>query len=140
MSLSLKVLLNHIAKYLLLPSEAPLFWFTLNTSYNHFFHLSSSCPCCCCCRCHRRVVGIPIAANISTHRQQRWQRQGGGQGNSAVFHHKAVSGCVVIVAVVDASLLALALFFVAVTVAVSVAVAVSIATAAAPWMFLPLPL
>ncbi len=44
MLLSLKVILDHIAEYLLLLSDAPMFWFTPNTSYDHFFHLSSSCP------------------------------------------------------------------------------------------------
>jgi hypothetical protein len=39
MSLILKVLLGHIAAYLLLLPDAPSFWFTLNTSYDHFFHL-----------------------------------------------------------------------------------------------------
>ncbi len=35
MSLSTEVLLDHIADYLLFLSNAPLFWFTLTTSYNH---------------------------------------------------------------------------------------------------------
>jgi hypothetical protein len=35
MPLSTEVLLDHIADYLLFLSDAPLFWFTLNTSYNH---------------------------------------------------------------------------------------------------------
>ncbi len=44
MSLSLKVLLDHIADYLFFLSDAPLFWFTLNTSYDHAFHdMVSSC-------------------------------------------------------------------------------------------------
>jgi hypothetical protein len=38
MSLSLKVLLNHIADYLLLLSDAPSFLFTLNTSYDQAFN------------------------------------------------------------------------------------------------------
>jgi hypothetical protein len=40
MSLSMVVLLDHIAEFLLFLSGAPLFWFTLNTSYNHGLHLS----------------------------------------------------------------------------------------------------
>jgi hypothetical protein len=40
MSLSLKVLLDHIADNLLFLSDALLFWFTLITSYDHAFHLS----------------------------------------------------------------------------------------------------
>jgi hypothetical protein len=35
------VLLDHIAEFLLFLSDAPSFWFTLNTSYNHSLHLSS---------------------------------------------------------------------------------------------------
>jgi hypothetical protein len=35
MPLSTEVLLDHIANYLLFLSDAPSFWFTLNTSYNH---------------------------------------------------------------------------------------------------------
>ncbi len=35
MPLSTEVLLDHIADYLLFLSDAPLFWFTLTTSYNH---------------------------------------------------------------------------------------------------------
>jgi hypothetical protein len=34
------VLLDHIAEFLLFLSDAPLFWFTLNTSYNHGLHLN----------------------------------------------------------------------------------------------------
>jgi hypothetical protein len=40
MLLSLKVLLDCIAKYLCFLSDAPSFWFTLNTSYDHALHLS----------------------------------------------------------------------------------------------------
>jgi hypothetical protein len=40
MPLSTEVLLDHIADYLLFLSEAPSFCFTLNTSYNHPFHIS----------------------------------------------------------------------------------------------------
>jgi hypothetical protein len=40
MSLSLAVLLDHIAEFLLFLSDTPLFWFTVNTSYYHAFHLS----------------------------------------------------------------------------------------------------
>ncbi len=35
MPLSTEVILDHIADYLLFLSDAPLFWFTLTTSYNH---------------------------------------------------------------------------------------------------------
>ncbi len=38
--LSMVVLLDHIAEFLLFLSDAPSFWFTLNTSYNHGLHLS----------------------------------------------------------------------------------------------------
>jgi len=34
------VLLDHIAEFLLFLSDAPSFWFTVNTSYDHAFHLS----------------------------------------------------------------------------------------------------
>jgi hypothetical protein len=34
MSLSMGVLLDHISEFLLFLSDAPLFWFTLNTSYD----------------------------------------------------------------------------------------------------------
>ena len=40
MALSLKGLLNHIADYLLFLSDIPSFWFALNMSYDHAFHLS----------------------------------------------------------------------------------------------------
>jgi hypothetical protein len=40
LSPSLKGLLVHIADDLLFLSDAPLFRFTLNTSYDHAFHLS----------------------------------------------------------------------------------------------------
>jgi len=33
-------LLDHIADFLLFLSDAPSFWFTVNTSYDHDFHLS----------------------------------------------------------------------------------------------------
>jgi hypothetical protein len=47
MPLSTEVLLDHIADYLLFLSDAPLFWFTLNTSYDHPppLILSSSSHC-----------------------------------------------------------------------------------------------
>jgi hypothetical protein len=38
--LSTKVLLDHIADYLIYLSDTPSFWYTLNTSYDHQFHLS----------------------------------------------------------------------------------------------------
>jgi hypothetical protein len=34
------ILLDHIAEFLLFFSDAPSFWFTLNTSYHHGLHLS----------------------------------------------------------------------------------------------------
>ncbi len=34
------VLLDHISKFLLFLSDAPSFWFTVNTSYDHAFYLS----------------------------------------------------------------------------------------------------
>jgi hypothetical protein len=47
MQLSNEVLLDHIADYLLFLSNSPLFWFTLNTSYDHpcplILSLSSHC-------------------------------------------------------------------------------------------------
>jgi hypothetical protein len=33
-------ILDQIAKFVLLLSDAPSYWFTLNTSYDHAFHLS----------------------------------------------------------------------------------------------------
>ena len=33
--------LDQIAKFLILLSDAPLYWFTLNTSCDHAFHLST---------------------------------------------------------------------------------------------------
>ena len=41
MPLSTEVLLDHIADYLLSLTDAPLLWFTINSSYDHPFHLSS---------------------------------------------------------------------------------------------------
>jgi hypothetical protein len=52
MSLSLKVLLDHIADYLLFCPDTPLFWFILNISYDNFLHLSRQVglsPCDCEC-------------------------------------------------------------------------------------------
>ncbi len=40
MSMSMAVLLDPIAEFLLFLADAPSFWFTLNTSYNHGLHLS----------------------------------------------------------------------------------------------------
>ncbi len=40
MSTSCESVLDHIAKYLRFISDAPSFWFTLNTSYNHGFYLA----------------------------------------------------------------------------------------------------
>ena len=40
MPLSTNVLLDHIANYLIYLSDTPSFWYTLNTSYDHQFHLS----------------------------------------------------------------------------------------------------
>ncbi len=40
MSLSFVVLLDHITNYLFFLSDTPSFWFALNMSYNHAFHLS----------------------------------------------------------------------------------------------------
>jgi hypothetical protein len=55
-------------------------------------------------------VVVPIAANISAWRQQPWRWEGEGQGNSAVFCREALPRCIIIIAVVDALLLALELF------------------------------
>ena len=41
MSQSMMVLLDHIAELLLFLSDAPSFWFTVNTSYDHGRHLAS---------------------------------------------------------------------------------------------------
>ncbi len=40
MSTSCKSILDHIAEYLRFISDAQSFWFTLNTSYGHGFHLT----------------------------------------------------------------------------------------------------
>jgi hypothetical protein len=40
LSLSMAVPPDHIAKLLLFLSDAPLVWFTVNTSYDHLLHLS----------------------------------------------------------------------------------------------------
>jgi uncharacterized membrane protein YjgN (DUF898 family) len=56
------------------------------------------------------IVAVPIAVNISARWQWRWQWEGQGQGNSAVFCCKALPGCIILIAVVDAPLSALALF------------------------------
>jgi hypothetical protein len=41
MSSSSEALLDHIADFLKFNSSAQLFWFTLDTSYDHGFHLAS---------------------------------------------------------------------------------------------------
>ncbi len=41
MSLTYDVLLDHIANFLIYISDAPSFWFSLNTSYDHGCHLAS---------------------------------------------------------------------------------------------------
>jgi hypothetical protein len=56
------------------------------------------------------IVIVSIAANISAQRQRRWRQEGEGQGNSAFFCREALPGCIVVLAVVDASLSALAPF------------------------------
>jgi hypothetical protein len=56
------------------------------------------------------IVVVPITANISARQLRRWQREGEGRSHSAVFCHEALPGCVVLVAVVEAPLLALASF------------------------------
>ncbi len=102
LSLTLKVVLDHIAEYLRFFSDAPSFWFTLIISYNHALHLSSRCPCCqcCCCHCHRcchpnccqcfRMAAAAVVAGGGKPRQQC----------------RLLPGCIVVVAVVDAPLLA----------------------------------
>ena len=40
MSLSMAVLLDHIAEFLLFLPDTPLFWFTINTNYDHGCHLN----------------------------------------------------------------------------------------------------
>jgi hypothetical protein len=48
MSLSVVVLQDHTVDFLLLLSDAPSYWFTVNTSYDHDLHLSrmfSLSPC-----------------------------------------------------------------------------------------------
>jgi hypothetical protein len=40
MPLSMAVLLDQVAEFLIFLSDTPLFWFTLNTSYDHGLHLS----------------------------------------------------------------------------------------------------
>jgi hypothetical protein len=52
------------------------------------------------------IVVVPIAANISAWWQRQWWQEGEGQGDSVVFCREALPRCIVIVAVVDAPLLA----------------------------------
>jgi hypothetical protein len=63
MPLSTEVLLDHIVDYLLFPSDIALFWFTLNTSYDHpplssLIILSLRCPL--IVSSHWLVVALPL--------------------------------------------------------------------------------
>jgi hypothetical protein len=71
MLLNTEVLLDHIANYLLFLSDAPSFWFTLNTSYDHpppsrpLVLLSLCCPL--TVSSHWLVVASPLIVPSSCH-------------------------------------------------------------------------